>query len=158
ELEPDVIGLQEVILAGERSQADYIGEGFGYHAAFGAANDLGGGVYFGNAALSKSPITAPRVYALPACDNDENRAMPLCKIDSPYGKIPFFGTHLNWKFHEGYVREAQVQTIAEHIKKDAPISGLPPILVGDLNAQPEATEIRFLKGLHALGGKSFFMD
>ena len=64
---------------------------------------------------------------------------------------------LNWKFHEGCVREAQVMAIAEHLKKEAPLDGLPPILVGDLNAQPEASEIRFLKGLQSLQGKSFFL-
>ena len=56
------------------------------------------------------------------------------------------------------MREIQVEAIAERITLDAPAGGLPPILVGDLNAQPEATEIRFLKGLHALHGKSFYMD
>ena len=40
-----------------------------------------------------------------------------------------------------------------------PPPGLPPVLVGDFNAQPDATEIRFLKGLHALEGRSvFFAD
>ena len=39
------------------------------------------------------------------------------------------------------------------------MTGLPPVLVGDFNAEPEASEIRFLKGLQSLGGKSnYFAD
>ena len=34
---------------------------------------------------------------------------------------------------------------------------LPAVLVGDFNARPDATEIRFLCGLHALEGTSFYM-
>jgi endonuclease/exonuclease/phosphatase family metal-dependent hydrolase len=81
-------------------------------------------------------------------------------------------THLNWKFHHGSVREAQVAGIAEIVMREAPIEPppaaegrpadgerLPPVLVGDFNAQPEAAEIRFLKGLQSLGGKSvYFAD
>jgi endonuclease/exonuclease/phosphatase family metal-dependent hydrolase len=157
-LNPDLIGLQEVIHYNDRSQADDIGEGLPYRAAFGVAHEIGGGASFGNAVLSRWPIAATRVFKLPACDTEEERCLVLAEIDSPHGKIPFFVTHLNWKFHEGYVREAQVQTIAEHIKREAPLDGVPPILVGDLNAQPDATEIRFLKGLQSLGGKSTFLD
>ena len=85
--------------------------------------------------------------------------MIFAEIASPHGTIPFFCTHLNWKFHEASVRELQVQRIAEIVKERAPMTGLPAVLVGDFNAEPEATEIRFLKGLHALNGKStYFAD
>lgn len=157
-LDPDVIGLEEVIQHEGGSQADDVRGDLAYETAFGSAHALGGGVHFGNAVLSRWPIRAQKVFPLPACDTDEHRSLLLAEIDSPHGLIPFFVTHLNWKFHEGYVREAQVQEIAAHIRREAPLSGLPPILVGDLNAQPDATEIRFLKGLQSLGGKSFFMD
>jgi endonuclease/exonuclease/phosphatase family metal-dependent hydrolase len=158
-LDPDVIGLQEVIDNQGHTQAESIGQGRSYHHAFGLAHDIGGGVGFGNAALSRWPIVKQEVFRLPNAGSAEARSMLFCELDSPRGKIPFFVTHLNWKFHEGVVREAQVQAIAEIIKQKAPLSGLPPVLVGDFNAQPEATEIRFLKGLHSLGGKStFFAD
>lgn len=158
-LDPDLIGLQEVIDHGGRSQADDIREGLGYEAAFGPANDIGSGVLFGNAALSRWPIGAHRVFPLPTLDSGEGRSLLFAEIASPHGKIPFFVTHLNWMFHHGYVREAQVAAIAEHVKAAAPVAGLPPILVGDFNAEPEASEIRFLKGLQTIGGKStFFAD
>ncbi len=158
-IDPDVVGLQEVIQHDGRTQAEAIGEGLGYHAAFGVAHDLGSGVQFGNAVLSRWPVESHQVFPLPNAGSAESRSLLFTELGSPYGKIPFFVTHLNWKFHEGVVREAQVQHIAEVVKQKAPLSGLPPVLVGDFNAQPEATEIRFLKGLHALGGKStFFAD
>jgi endonuclease/exonuclease/phosphatase family metal-dependent hydrolase len=158
-LDPDVIGLQEVLSFESTTQAEAIREGLGYHAVFGAAHDLGGGLLFGNAALSRWPIRRHEVFPLPTSGDQEKRALLFAEIDSPHGALPFFVTHLNWKFHHGVVREAQVQAIAEQVKAKAPIEGLPPVLVGDFNAQPDATEIRFLKGLHSLGGKSvFFAD
>jgi endonuclease/exonuclease/phosphatase family metal-dependent hydrolase len=156
-LDPDLVALQEVVRVEGYSQADDIREGLRYEAAFGVAHDFGGGVEFGNAVLSRWPIARQWVAALPNGGTGEHRSIMLAEVDSPHGTIPFFVTHLNWKLHEGFVREQQVLAIAEHIKREAPIEGLAPILSGDFNAQPEATEIRFLKGLHALGGKSMYL-
>jgi endonuclease/exonuclease/phosphatase family metal-dependent hydrolase len=157
ELDPDIIGLQEVISHDDKSQADAIGGDMGYHIAFGVAHDYGEGVHFGNAVLSRWPIQRTEVTPLPRGDSTEERSLLFAEIASPHGKIPFFVTHLNWKFHEGVIREAQVVAIAEQIKRGTPLDGMPPILVGDLNAQPDSTEIRFLKGLHSLNGQSFYL-
>jgi endonuclease/exonuclease/phosphatase family metal-dependent hydrolase len=156
-LAPDLVGLQEVVEAGGRTQADDIREGLGYHVAFGAAQDLGSGVRFGNAALSRWPITATRVFPLPTGTSQEHRSLLLAEVASPHGLIPFFVTHLNWKLHHGAVREQQVVAVAAHVKETAPIAGLPPVLVGDFNAEPDATEMRFLRGLHAIDGASTYL-
>lgn len=159
ELAPDLIGLQEVLAHEGQSLAHMIAEGLGYEVAFGMAHDLGGGVLFGNAVLSRWPIARTQVFPLPTGDTDEQRSVLFAEISSPHGALPFFVTHLNWKFHHGAVREAQVVAVAEIVMREAPMEGLPPILVGDFNAQPESTEIRFLKGLHALNQKSvYFAD
>jgi endonuclease/exonuclease/phosphatase family metal-dependent hydrolase len=158
-LSPDLVALEEVLARGARSQADEIAEGLGYEAAFGTAHDLGGDVRFGNAALSRWPFESSRAIPLPVGARDEHRSLLFAEIASPHGKIPFFVTHLNWKFHHGVVRERQVVAIAAHVKAEAPIAGLPAILAGDFNAEPESAEIRFLKGLGSLEGKStFFAD
>jgi endonuclease/exonuclease/phosphatase family metal-dependent hydrolase len=154
--DPDLIGLQEVMSREGKSQADLIADGLGYHVAFGLAHDLGGSVLFGNAALSRWPIRSQSVFPLPT-GGQESRSLLKIETASPHGLVPLFVTHLNWKLHHGMVREAQVQAIAEHVMREAPIAGLPPIVVGDFNAQPDATEIRFLKGLQSLGGKSVFL-
>jgi endonuclease/exonuclease/phosphatase family metal-dependent hydrolase len=161
ELAPDVVGLQEVLRpnGGEApDQARQIAEELGYHIAYGAAFDSGG-IEFGNAALSKFPIRRSEVLALPNVDTEESRCLLFAELDAPGDPIPFFVTHLNWRFHEGHVRQSQVSSIAEHVKARAPIAGFPPIVVGDFNAAPEADEIRFMKGLCSLGGKSvYFAD
>jgi endonuclease/exonuclease/phosphatase family metal-dependent hydrolase len=153
---PDVVGLQEVLWHESRSLADAIAEGLGYETAFGAAQDLGGGVLFGNAVLSRWPIARHAVFPLPTGETDERRSVLFTGIASPHGELPFFVTHLNWKLHQGAVREAQVAVVADVVMREAPVSGLPPVLVGDFNAQPDASEIRFLRGLHTLNGKSIY--
>src|SRR6185436_3131495 len=67
DLQPDVIGLQEVIRSadGDRlDQAAQIAQGFGYHVAFGAAMKPGG-IGFGNAVLSKFPVVQSQTFELP---------------------------------------------------------------------------------------------
>jgi endonuclease/exonuclease/phosphatase family metal-dependent hydrolase len=85
--------------------------------------------------------------------------MLLANIDTPAGPLPFLTTHLAWKLHHGYVREEQALSIARTLKLAVPIreTTLPLVLTGDFNASPEATEIRFLSGLHALDRTSIFL-
>ncbi len=156
-LSPDLVGLQEVIDVSGVSQASAIAEGLGFHTAYGEANSYGGGVTLGNAVLSKWEIAQQVVMPLPHVETDERRSALYAAIRSPFGQIPFFVTHLNWKLHEGFVREKQVVAVAAFVKEHAPIDGLPPILTGDFNAAPESAEVRFLKGLQSLEGKSVYL-
>lgn len=156
-LAPDLVGLQEILSRDGRSQADEIAEGLGYHVAFGASTTYEDGEQFGNAVLSRTPILQSRVFPLPDGGTTQRRSLLLAECESPVGPLPFFVTHLNWRFHEGVVREAQVVEVAAKLKAHAPVSGVPPILVGDFNAQPESSEIRYLKGLQSLDGTSFFL-
>jgi endonuclease/exonuclease/phosphatase family metal-dependent hydrolase len=161
DLDPDIVGLQEVLrpTTGEGpNQGLQIAEGLGYHVAYGASFDSGG-IEFGNAALSRFPIARSEVFLLPRIDTPDSRCLLFAEIDAPFGKLPFFVTHLSWRFNEGNAREAQVKAIAEHVKRLCPIDGFPPVLVGDFNAEPLADEIRYLKGLCSLGGRSvYFAD
>jgi endonuclease/exonuclease/phosphatase family metal-dependent hydrolase len=55
----------------------------------------------------------------------------------------------------------QVRALADHVARVAPPGDqtFPPILLGDFNAEPDSDEMRFLRGLTPLGGKSvFFAD
>jgi endonuclease/exonuclease/phosphatase family metal-dependent hydrolase len=161
DLEPDIIGLQEVLRpsSGEGfDQAGQIAEGFGYHAAFGLAMKSSG-IDFGNAVLSKFPILRSQTFALPQLDAEEPRCLVFAELDAPFGKLPFFVTHLSWRFDEGHVREAQVKAIADHVRDLAPATGFPPVVVGDFNAAPDSDEIRFMLGRCSLGGRStHFVD
>jgi endonuclease/exonuclease/phosphatase family metal-dependent hydrolase len=160
ELDPDVLGLQEVVRFDDHTfdQAVLIAQGLGYQTAFGAASRANN-VPFGNAVLSKWPIGRQAVLPLPSEGTEERRALLFVEIQAPFGIVPFFVTHLNWKFHHGSVRRAQIRVVADRIADFAPITGFPPVLCGDLNAEPDADEIRFLRGLTPLGGRSvYFAD
>jgi endonuclease/exonuclease/phosphatase family metal-dependent hydrolase len=160
ELSPDLLGLQEVIVTemGDRlDQGKSVAEGLGYEVAFGASH--GEGYAFGNALLSRWPIASSKVFLLPSEDPEDHRSLLYAEIDSPYGMIPVFVTHLSWRLHEGHVRQVQVRTIAARVQELAKMHGFPPIIVGDFNAEPDADEIRFMRGLTGLGGRCvYFAD
>jgi len=171
-LQPEIVGLQEVLrflpdvgsgvpLTTANDQATEIAEGLGFHVAYGVASDYGNGLKFGNAVLSRYPISHHENLPLPGSESGETRGLLFALCETPYGTLPVFVTHLNWKLHHGAVRQRQVAFIAERVHELSPIDGphLPPVLLGDFNAAPDADEIRFLTGLCALGGKTvYFAD
>ena len=152
-LQPDILGLQEVLVLPEHAfdQAKAIAEGFGYHVAFGRSPDAEP-YTLGNAILSRWPIARTLAYGLPG--TDEHRSLVFAEIDAPNAKIPFFSTHLNWKFDESAVRQLQVQCVARFVEACAKTEHYPAIVVGDFNAEPDSDEIRFMRGLGSLGGRS----
>jgi endonuclease/exonuclease/phosphatase family metal-dependent hydrolase len=161
---PDILGMQEVLRlekgeGDELDQAAVIGAGFGYQAAYGRARDQR---WYGNAVLSRWPIAESATVELPRCGTDEKRCLLYAGIDAPFGRVPFFVTHLNWKFTDGHVREAQVREIAAFVSSIAAAdsAAFPAVLVGDFNAAPDADEIRYLRGLTSLGGdrRVYFQD
>lgn len=156
---PDVIGLQEVLRFDGFDQAALVGDGLGYVAAWGKASD-NHGFPTGNAILSRWPILRSEVIPLPNGGSDEDRSLLFAELDSPFGKMPFFCTHLNWKLSDGHIRVLQVKAMVEAVTRIVPIGvSFPPVLVGDFNAEPEADEMRYLRGLTGLGGRCvYFAD
>jgi endonuclease/exonuclease/phosphatase family metal-dependent hydrolase len=151
-LAPDLFGMQEVLRLHEREgdgldQAAAVAADFGYHIAYGCSD----GERWGNAALSRWPIAQSRVFDLPRGGNEDKRTLLFAEVVAPFGTIPFFVTHLSWRFDEGHVREAQVRAIARHIESLSTDRAFPAILVGDFNSEPDADEIRYLRGLTSLG-------
>lgn len=144
ELDVDVLGLQEVLVGAGVDQAREIADGLDMHVAFGSTR--ADPIQLGNAVLSRFPIVASAVVALPDGGTTERRSMLCTELEAPFGRVPFFTTHLNWKLHEGHVRYEQVQLVAREVMERAPITGFPPILVGDFNAEPESDEIRYMRG------------
>jgi endonuclease/exonuclease/phosphatase family metal-dependent hydrolase len=156
---PDVLGLQEVLRYPGFDEIALVSEGLGYETAWGKASD-NHGYPLGNGILSKWPIRRTEVLPLPNGGTGESRSLVYAEIDAPFGTLPFFCTHLNWKLHEGHVRVLQVKAVTEAIARLAPVEkSFPPVLVGDFNAEPDADEIRYLKGLTGLGGPCvYFAD
>ena len=171
-LQPDLVGLQEVMrltppdapesaLRRENDQATEIAENLGFELAYAQAADYGGGLAMGNALLSRHPIIESERLSLPGIESGETRSLLYCLVDTPAGRQPVFVTHFNWKFHHGSIRLRQAAFVAERVAELAPIDGelLPPILMGDMNADPDSDEMRFLRGLHTYQGQSvFFAD
>lgn len=143
-LAPDVLGLQEVLLGEGVDQARDVASELGYHIAFGSTRE--DPIKLGNAVLSRWPIVSEHVVALPHGGTGERRCLLLCELDAPFGRVPFLVTHLNWKLHEGHVRYEQVELVAGVVRERCPIDGFPPIVAGDFNAEPEADEIRYMRG------------
>jgi endonuclease/exonuclease/phosphatase family metal-dependent hydrolase len=146
-LEPDLIGLQEVLsMPGQQSQADHIAAGMNYRVHEAPAWELGGGVHFGNAILSRYDLIETNTFRLPG-EGCEPRCLAFARVDTPCGAVPFFTTHLAWRPHEGPTRIEQITSIVAHLEALTTIDEFPPILCGDFNADSDSDEMRMLRGL-----------
>lgn len=153
-LAPDVVGLQEVVLADGSTQADEVARDLFPHVVFAPSTEPAPGFAFGNAVLSRWPIESTERFALPDRGSGNRRTALSAHVRSPAGLLPFFTTHLSWRPDHGYVREAQVVALDAWARARCPDVALPAVLVGDLNAPPESAEVRFLRGLQSLEGGS----
>lgn len=168
-LAPDVIGMQEIIVRrdGFDMGAEILHD-LGYSTVFGAAfrwSEAGGplahdadGDAFGNLVASRHPIERSAVHALPGVESGERRSVVSTVLATPAGRLAFLTTHFNWKLHHGFFRERQAIAFAGLIQQWAQDTDLPPIATGDLNAEPDAAEIRYLCGLQSLAGASTYMQ
>src|SRR5687768_16113311 len=141
QLTPDLVGFQEVLSLtmanGRQSQADELCQGTPYSYVFGCAQTLGPGFEFGNALASRHPILEHAVYPLPGEESGETRSVLYALVDTPFGDVPVFVTHLNWKLAHGAIRIRQVKRIIEIMDERAPLaSSFPAVLMGDMNAEP----------------------
>ncbi len=164
-LQPDVIGLQEVV---RQAAFDQLAELFAGHDY--ALDYLPGSPYWqdgqehevgeaGNAVASRFPILERAELRLPESGDGEKRVALRVLLDAPFGRFPFTVTHLNWKLDHGWVRERQVVALCAFAQEGAVRDGFPPVLVGDFNAEPDSTEMRYVQGLHAIeGGSVCFLD
>ena len=165
-LNPDIVGLQEVLrfpdgqggTSEARCQAQNVVESYGYEVLYGEASEYSNHVKFGNAILCRHRVLERFHFFLPHLESGESRCLLGALLETPWGVLPVFVTHLNWKLHHGAVRLEQVAFITERIEEIAPLDGpdLPPVLMGDFNADPDSDEIRFLKGLKVERGRSVF--
>jgi endonuclease/exonuclease/phosphatase family metal-dependent hydrolase len=155
-LDPDVVSLQEVLRGPTCDQLAELFAGRGHHLDFEPATVFwrDTSLSFGNAVASRFPIRDRAALRLPESGDHERRVALSVTIETPHGLLGFTTTHLNWKLHHGYVREKQVVALAAFSRARRPGLELPPVIAGDLNAEPDSAEIRFLTGLQSLAGKS----
>lgn len=145
DLDPDVVALQEVWDDGTVNQAARLGGALGMEHAYSWQLELDG-VRFGNAVLSRWPIAGSEWRLLPDVDDvAERRTVLRADVDGPRGPVQVFSTHLSWRPDHSAVRIEQARAVARFVADSGPRS-YPPILCGDLNATPDADEIRLLTG------------
>ena len=179
ELEPDVVCMEE---AAESANVPNTAAWLAEHAA-GTWNHVFGGAGFddpaydqtlrwGPAVLSRWPIDAHQRFSLPLAADPYPmlQAAPWTLLHARTAGLDVFAVHLAAAPSDGLHRRVQVLAIDEHIRgirgeRDAQPppggrrSGMPPILCGDFNAEPDSDEIRFLCGLTSLDGRvAFFQD
>lgn len=141
----EVIGLQEVDRFWRRSdfvdQVDYLAEDLDMHAAYGANLDLSPDDpsqprrQYGTAILSKYPIIESKNTLLPKLGTSEQRGLLEALIKVKGAPIRFYDTHL--QHNNSAERALQVRAIMEHTGDVEE----PQVLVGDLNALPDAPEL-----------------
>lgn len=149
----DIVGLQEVdVHWAERSsfadQASAIAAALGMEVRFAPIYDLPGGArgarQFGVAVLSRHPITGFTNHPLIRLSTQDSNAVPgprpgflEATIDVHGTAVQVFNTHLDYR-RDPSVRRAQVAEMLVHIARAAG----PVLLLGDLNAPPEAPELQ----------------
>ena len=151
EVGPDVCGLQEVWGGPRENLAADLAGRLGMHwcwADVGKWRDNEGEeLSIGNAILSRWPITAHTADGLPVGATDEARVAVHARVDAPGGALPMFTTHLTYGPGRSRVRTAQARTLAGFVAGHAGAGAYPPVVTGDLNAEPASDELRLLGGV-----------
>ena len=150
----DVVGLQEV----DRhysARSNWVDQGaelarrLDMHLAFGATIDEEPPapgrprVQFGNAILSRYPITSSSLTLLPVTPGLEQRGLLKAVVDVPGTDLEVFNTHL------GDISATDRVQQATQIQQEIGTPERPTILLGDMNAEPEAPEVTTLDGFLA---------
>ena len=145
----DVLTLQEVWEADGRNEAAEVAGALGFSHAYAGRFTIDG-VTIGNAIVSRWPIVDVESRPLPAPpEQEELRVVVRAAIDGPRGRLQVYTTHLNWRFEDSAVRQEQVRSIVRFVAETCGDAVCPPILAGDMNAVPNADEIRMLTGRSA---------
>ncbi len=132
--QPDLVALQEVDHRTQRSgsvdQAATLAKLTGMHAQFAKQIDFEGGQY-GQALLSRWPLSDLRIHWLPGEPERERRIVATCSVQLPGKQLLFGTTHLHHNNADLRLRQASAITDS--------LDDLPAtiILAGDLNAEPE---------------------
>ena len=134
----DLVGLQEVHQrlpqSGLADQPRGLARATGMRCLFGPALAIGLGRY-GNAVLSAVPTRRRAIHRLPG--EGEPRAALEVELEMNGRPFTLFCTHLGLSTA---ARERQAATLAAAVRD----ARAPVVLVGDLNAEPDAPELRTL--------------
>ncbi len=142
-VQPDIVALQEVDKNVERTQSvdqpTKLARLTKMQVVFGANIKLQSG-HYGNALLSRFPITRYKNHLLPNVDAGEQRGVIEAEIPLPDFKQPLilWATHLDYRPDERE-RLASAKMINELASKNP---RQPALLAGDLNATPDSRTLQ----------------
>ena len=151
---PDVCGLQEVWAGRGDHLAALLADQLGMHWTWTPSpaperwqRRIGDpAMQIGNAILSRWPISEQAARPLPAGDGaDDGRTVLFARVQTPTGPVPCFTTQLTSTIGQSAVRCQQVAALCRFVAADTN-PDFPPVVTGDLNAEPDADEIRLLGG------------
>ena len=144
-LSPDLVALQEVDKGVKRTlgedQPARLAELTGMEVVFVKNINHQGGEY-GNAVLSRLPVTHYINHALPKLYPDEQRGMLEVHVDADGQPIVFFATHFDYRGDDSE-RVASAQWFEQVVNKQP---NRAVILAGDLNDRPDSRVIELLSG------------
>lgn len=138
---PDLVALQEVdrntSRSGQVDQTATLGKLTGMNSHFGKAIPFQGGEY-GQAVLSRFPISEPKVHRLPGKPDQEQRIVLEVTATVADQPLRFLSTH--FQHDDGPTRERQAATVNQLFGNDT----VPTILAGDLNAVPNSEPLKII--------------
>lgn len=136
-IEPDVIGLQEV-LQNEMlpNQAETLADSLGYHVYFSSVDGPEKPKRYGNALLTRHPVRAENWKALAPAD--DYRTIAHAQIDVGGTPVDVYVTHLHHTPEGGDIRRTQIDDALAFI--DSTRSSGPVLFLGDFNAAATAPE------------------
>lgn len=151
DLDADLVGLQEVWSCEGHDLATELAADLDRHVVFAGVPDathwtdrLGDRRYgIGNAVLGRWPLRDVHTEVLPA--GGDAQVLLSVVADTPAGSLRVVTTHLTPSLTASAARVAQVRAIARHVAT-AEATDLPPVVVGDFNAEPSSDEMRLLEG------------
>lgn len=138
-VQPDVVALQEVDRGVKRTnkvdEPAELGRLTGMKPIFERNIIFEGGDY-GNAILSRLPVTSHKNIPLPSHYVGEQRGALVAELTAPDGRTPirFIATHLDYRPNDGE-RKDSVKRL-EELAGESP--DRPTLLVGDLNSLPDS--------------------
>ena len=154
ELNPDVLGLQEVLQHSQLpNQAATIATELGYEMFFSSVDPPENEKRYGNAILTRHPIIASSLHRLAPHNDYRTVAHVVIEVDGL--PIDIYNTHLHHTFEGGAIRAEQIADLLAFV--DRTRSSTQTIIMGDFNASPDYPE---LAPLHARYADTFalFVD
>ncbi len=140
----DVCAFQEVFCVDGDDQMDMLTQATGFDGV--ATEHKGKRVQFGNALLSRYPLTKVEQLRLPGPDGEpSHRSAIVADLDAPNGPVSIAVTHLEWRYDASAHRRRQLVPIVTALSERRD-RGRTPMLLGDLNAIAESDELRQLTG------------